>query len=261
MSKLPLAYDCYFPRLLDIVMERKSLATIANHLGITRYELLQLLKMHFPFYQHSHQNGYIKIFKNTELVYKDFNSEAALLGSTPGKKDLYNITDDLLCPEFAGKYTTMDQATLSSKQPTIQVEPIKHTCFGEIAAVGHSTPVFDKGGDCVGVYIYSYIENKLVNMSFSCVLNYLHRGLAHYFIRQHHYVIKVDKMSIVFFARETECMLYLLVGLSAKSIARFMNISHRSVDGLCARVKNKLSIGSNRELADLLIRCHFLNQI
>lgn len=254
-------FQHYFPILLDIVMERLSTKKAAAKLNTSSYLIEKLIKQHFPNFHTLRRNNQIRIFKNTDLIYKDNNQPANQLAPTPSLENLKCLTDYDVAPEYANCYITMDLQTLATQSVTSKTEPIVHRSLGTVKAIGHSTPVVNEHHDSIGVLILAHVDMDFSSLDFLTALQFLNKGFAKYFINQQSYLITIESDTMTFYAREVECLLYLLVGLPVKQIASHMKLSPRSVEGIINRQKDKLGAATQKQLLQTLVDSEFMRFI
>lgn len=253
-------FNQYFEKIMSIVLDQNIHNTIAKDLNLSSHQLTTLIKQHIPFYHPSKKTGQIKIFKNKDLVYCNYNFDARLLGNRKNKTNLKGITDYQLYPkEFAEKYVAMDSNTIKTNNITTREEYILHQIFGKIIALGHSTPVFNEHRDCIGVLIFGEINIKISETNFPTVLNHLNNGLAKYFVKQKNYDFFLNSNKIKITAKQTEFLLYYIAGLSSKTIAKFMKISSRTVEKYIINIKEIFNIYTRNQLICLLYDYKFFD--
>jgi hypothetical protein len=259
-SRCP-AFNVYLPKLLDLIMDRSTLKSIAAQINLSVYDTIKLLKQHIPYHQLSNNQNHIKIFKNTDLIYQDNNTSAKQIVANTRLLNLNGMNDHDVNPEHGSRYIAMDLNTVATKKITTQSEMIFHQQFGEVRAIGHSTPVLNEHGDCIGVLVFGSVDLSLSVMDFARTFSYLSRGLAKYFIHHESYHFIQGTRLVTLYFREIECILYLLIGLSSKEISRFMSISPRSVESCITRLKNKLGAESTHSLVKLIVNDEFFGRL
>ena len=78
---------------------------------------------------------------------------------------------------------------------------------------------------------------------------------------QNSYMLSNQFYQIKLSDREAECLFFILRGKTSKQIARYLGISHRTVEEHINHLKNKFHAKSKGELIDKAFQAGFLNSI
>ena len=62
-------FDSYYPLLLDVVMQRLSMATVSQYLNLSRYNLKKLVDKHILFFHKVEHHNQVRIIKNLDFRY------------------------------------------------------------------------------------------------------------------------------------------------------------------------------------------------
>lgn len=250
--------EVFITAILDILMGRRTIKSVAQSSPLSTANLQNAIqqitggKTVRPEYQ-------ILVYKDKYSVYRDYNKNAQKLGSKIHSDNLIGLTDKQLTPEFAEKYISFDQHAMATRRPFSVSEKIAHSDFGFVNATADICPVLDEQGDAVGVFIISYVDVSLENQPFPFILDSLYRGLAYHFVKNDQYSLKIPNNRVTLTRREMECVLYVMIGLDTKKIAQHMRLSPRTVDNMIAHLKEKLSMPFRQDIAEAVIKHHWLN--
>lgn len=245
--------------ILDVLMSRRTMKSIEQSFRLSKKEISDSIqqitnnKLVCSEYQ-------ILIYKDKDSVYRDHNLNARKLGSKKHTDNLVGLTDKHINDsELAERHMAFDQQVITSQKSLLASDKIFYTDFGLVNAVANICPVVNEEGDSIGVFIISYLDLALKNQSFEFIINSLYRGLAHHFVKNDQYVLKLPNITVTLTRREMECILYVLIGLDTKKIAQHMRLSPRTVDNMISHLKEKLSLLSRQDIAEACLRYHWLD--
>lgn len=247
--------------IMDIIMRRCSITTASQRSNLSNYEIMKLIKERIgPGFANNKRQ--MVMYKDHNLIYRDHNQSAAVLGYNNKKSSLIGQTDYDLSPDHADAYTALDQAVIKSRTHRREQDTIFHKDLGFVSAIADVYPLYNQHHDCLGVVLCGDVTLQLSKQPFSVVLQYLSKGCAHYFIRKNSYKISsLYSSNLVLYRREVECLLYLSIGLTSKTIAQHMRISPRTIDDMTSRLKDKFGVYSRQMLIDHVIACELFTEL
>lgn len=245
--------------ILDVLMGRRTMKSVVQSSQLSMKEISDSIQQ-ITDNKVVRSEYQILIYKDKDSVYRDHNHNTQKLGSKKYTGKLIGLTDKHINDlEFAEKYIALDQKVITSQKSLSVSEKIFYADFGLVNAVADICPVVNEEGDSIGVFIISYVDLSLKNQSFEFIMNSLYRGLAHHFVKNDQYALKLPNITATLTRREMECVLYVLIGLDTKKIAQHMRLSPRTVDNMIFHLKEKLSLPFRQDIAEACFRHHWLN--
>ncbi len=163
--------------------------------------------------------------------------------------ELIGKTDFDLCWKLeALVYAENDQEVIRTNKSKLIEEPVRFFDGTTGKAMAYKMPLHDRGGDVVGVFglstIFSLEESGFDLNDFQSIQ-----------IKKTSYA-NISFKNIKFAKREKECVHYLVRGMTAKQIARKLDLSPRTVEFYLERCKAKLGCQNRSELISKVINAN-----
>lgn len=167
--------------------------------------------------------------------------------------DLVGKTDFELCwKKEAVIYKENDLEVIYSKTPKLIEEPVRLFDGHVGKAMAYKMPLCDHKGEIIGVFGLSTIVA-------------LEKSETHFFTFQNSVLKDEPTKNIGFFEniklpkRQKECVYHLVRGMTAKQIAKELDLSPRTVEYYIEKAKNRLLCNSRSELIAKIVGTRLMN--
>jgi DNA-binding CsgD family transcriptional regulator len=198
----------------------------------------------------SPNHAYIKDAKG---AYLESNLAQTISFGLKKSSDVIGMTDkDFLSESEASTLRTTDTNIIKSERPIIAAEICTFPNKAPTIMISHKMPLKNKAGKVIAVFGTSTpLENLLSNGSESfSPFQEIQATLISFLLPQ-----KINQVKILS-KREKECLQYLTRGMTAKQIARILNLSPRTIEFYIENMKNKLECHNRIELVAKAIQNH-----
>lgn len=169
--------------------------------------------------------------------------------------DLLGKTDfDMQSKNIADTIIRNDQEVMRTGCKTI-LETVKLFNGQMQVFLSHKMPLCDLDGNVIGVFGQSFLLDQ--QNSFTENRGFFVNKLISSIVEFENGRLNVDGITLA--KRETECLYYLVRGMSAKQIANQLTLSYRTVEYYLEQLKNKLNCYSRSDLIEKAIMAGFAN--
>ncbi|MEE9452620.1 MAG: LuxR C-terminal-related transcriptional regulator [Gammaproteobacteria bacterium] len=201
----------------------------------------------------NHTQGLV-LLKDMDSVYTMANTSVAKMAGFDSPDQLVGITDYDIRNNMvscAALFVVQDKKVIASGEPMISLDivPVEG---GELRALMHNKSILkDEAGSKLGVLMHAFEVPKDLLIK-TCVFlsdhsthvrSGKHPQPANYLLSDHYEGSSLTK-------RQAECLFYLLRGMSCKSIAKTLGLSHRTIEGYVEIIKFKMGCHSKQELIE-----------
>jgi DNA-binding CsgD family transcriptional regulator len=194
-------------------------------------------------------------YKNLESIYTGGNDALARLMGYQKSTDIIGLRDYDVKHEMASLadcYIQQDQEVIVG--PIQRHLDIGRYCHGDIEIhLSTKKPVYDDAGDIVGT-VYSVFQLEPMWLQSLYLISLEEKGPLFYTIGTQHRDYNLSP-------RESQCLFYLIRSWSAKTIAKRLQLSPKTVEYYINRLKLKFSCKSRADLIDKLISLGFMVHI
>lgn len=182
-------------------------------------------------------------WKDQNFIYQDVTENTPQLFNACRASDLIGRSEHDLSQKFyADIYVRNDQKVLQSEKSWCGIEVADWHGFGEIMVFSNKAPLFDRDfAKVIGVIFLCY-PVEFTDFSPN-ELNFIDQLIEN----------NKPKNPFKLTPREQQCLELIVSGLSAKEIARVMNISYRTVEFHVANMKEKMGCKNKAEMIVLAL--------
>lgn len=171
---------------------------------------------------------------------------------------------DMSWETFADLFRQRDKEAITINQlSSFDPVPISKSIILTVQSI--KSPIQDKKGETIGIFgqvnlltMNNSLEKVLAAIR---VLDQKNNTLFHGNNIQHSYKISHYPASLKLTSRETECLFLLVSGKSAKEMAKFLEISPRTVEYYIENIKSKLCVSSRSEIIEKAVEKGLLDII
>lgn len=131
------------------------------------------------------------------------------------------------------------------------------------ALITTKAPLYDKddGNKLIGTIFQATDITNTSMIELGSMLSKITEEITPEFFNKNSYLLSTETQKIKLSPRESECLFFTLRGKTAKQIAKYLNISYRTVEDYLNTLKDKFSSKNKYELIDRAIQAGFLNTI
>ena len=196
----------------------------------------------------------IKFFKYLDSTWSECNQSLVKFSRLQSKNNIIGRKDeDLPWAEGSKFFKSVDQSVFSGTEKSILMNV--RVASGEVlTAYQRKMPICDLDGKVVGLMAemeevtsgsYALLPD-IVNLYDDAIFADCGPREAKYLMQRY--------ITYGLSHRESECLFYLVRGLSVKSIARKMEISHRTVEKFVSHLKQKLCCANKSDLVERIYK-------
>ena len=208
-----------------------------------------------------HLPGYF-VQKNADSIYSFANKNAATILGFDSPEEMIGKTDhELKCnaAQYADCFAQEDQLALEKGK----LQFISHFCYAKNewkTCFYEKTGFKNAGGDVAGVscYVTDVTDCHLIDIT-RFLLKTDSKSHYEFMHRQFSYVLNQHYFDVRLTGRETECLFFILRGKSSKAIARFLNVSVKTIEYYIEQLKTKMNCSNKSELIEKSIFKGYLN--
>lgn len=199
------------------------------------------------------------------ILIKDLNSTCFGISQSLCRLQSMKVKDcigkkDALLPwgDFAETLKHHDHAAITQKAVSL-IEPLHLDKSTVIPIHIVKSAIVDKTGETIGILAQSNFSTTSNNsLSFLSILNQKDKKILDYLLSCQ---IKDYDSQLKLTQRETECLFLLIRGKSAKEIARFLEISPRTVEEYIEHIKVKMNVSTRHQIITKAIEMKMLEII
>ncbi|GEM_PF-888588 len=208
------------------------------------------------------QMNQIVFFKNIDFTYAYCNKNLVNFSRLNSKKRIIGAVDyDLPWAEDANFYRKIDKAILGGEEKKIIME-VRVASGEKISALQNKKAIYDTQHKQVVGILATMTELSNININkFLSLVRKKDKNIitASNLVPAQYYFEKYQQYSLS--NRESECLFYLLRGMTTKMIANILKISPRTAEKFIINIKMKLGCRYKSELVEKAIKDGMMNII
>jgi DNA-binding CsgD family transcriptional regulator len=153
--------------------------------------------------------------------------------------------------ESAERIINHDREILKTNKIKICDEDfIRKTDKIDLPIISIKFPWYNNEDKAIGVIGFSILTNQHDNYTLANAINFIYGKILSISSEVSEILPGLEVSGVYLTKRESECLKYLLLGMSAKSIARILCVSHRTIESHFEKVKLKMEVSSKAALAE-----------
>lgn len=209
----------------------------------------------------SARHGLLTWKKDLQSVYIDVNYETAREFGYKKIEDMIGSTDyttPCKLSDFADIFRLHDQSVIKQRQPLklLEVQPCVNDCWRIFITI--KSPAFNESSEIVGTSAISIDVTNAYSVMPSVISKLqVDKNKS---ISQQTFVL-CNETNGLLTKRQTECAFYLVRGKTSTEIARYLNLSARTIEHYIDQIKDQLNVQKKSHLIEKLIHLGYLNCI